>query len=46
MPVLCNSELRGCLHDPALSECDEEWHRFDVLKIAISCGTCLSKIVS
>ena len=46
MPVLCNSELRGCLHDPALPECDEEWHRFDVLKIAISCGTCLSKIVS
>ncbi len=37
---------RGCLHDPALPGCNEAWDRFDVLKIAISCGACLSKIVS
>ena len=34
------------MHDPALPGCNEAWDRFDVLKIAISCGTCLSKIVS
>ena len=38
-------DLRGCLHDPALPGCNEAWDRFDVLKIAISCNTCLSKIV-
>ena len=32
----------GCLHDPTLPGCDEA---FDVFKVAISCGTCLSKIV-
>ncbi len=32
--------------DPALPGCNETWDRFDVLKVAISCGTCLSKIVS
>ena len=37
---------RGCLHDPALPGCNKAWDCFDVLKIAISCGTCLSKIVS
>ncbi len=37
---------RGCLHDPALPGCNEAWDRFDVLKIAITCGTCLNKIVS
>ena len=30
----------------ALPGCKEAWDRFDVLKIAISCGKCLSKIVS
>ena len=40
------SRVRGCLHDPALPGCNEAWDRFDVLKIAISCGTCLIKIVS
>ena len=38
--------LRGCLHDPALPGCNEAWDFFDVLKIAISCGSCLRKIVS
>ena len=37
---------KGCLHDPALPGCDEAWDCFDVLKIAISCSPCLSKIVS
>ena len=30
--------------DPALPGCNEAWDRFDVLKIAISCGTCLAKL--
>ena len=38
--------VRGCLHDPALPGRNEAWDRFDVLKIELSCGTCLSKIVS
>ena len=38
--------FRGCLHDPALLGCNEAWDRFDVLNIAITCGTCFSKIVS
>ncbi len=42
----CSYVLRGCLHDLALPGCNEAWDRFDVLKIAISCGTCLNKIVS
>jgi hypothetical protein len=38
--------LWGFLYDPALPKSNEAWDRFDVLKIAITCGTCLSKIVS
>ncbi len=33
-----SSRSRGCLHDHALPGCNEAWDRFDVLKIAISCG--------
>ena len=38
--------FRGYLYDPALPGCNEAWDRFDVLKIAITCGTCLSKVNS